>query len=150
MSLWCAAQWRAVALAIAAVPSLAGAHTRDEAGVRQVENERREAWLRHDTATLDRIWAPEYVQTTDTGAQTTKAAQLESARRMTGIDSFLIDDIKVMLYGDFAVLTSHEVFQGVAFPGGRDFRTTRAFVYRDGRWQMVASHFSAMPKPGSK
>jgi Lipocalin-like domain/Domain of unknown function (DUF4440) len=104
------------------------------------------AYIHHDIASLDRILADEYTFTEDVGIVLNKKQIMESfkAGGDRQITSYKRQDDKVRVYGDFAVLTyryqSIEKFNGRDDSG--DFRLTRIFLKRDGRWQIVCGHES--------
>ena len=59
-----------------------------------------------------------------------------------------IDDARVLLYGDVAVLNARSTISGVR--SGSQFRIqtrfTDVFVWRKGGWQIVAGHSSRIPE----
>jgi ketosteroid isomerase-like protein len=100
------------------------------------------AYIHRDTAALDRILADEYTFINDdAGGVANKKLILDSFRSGGDreITSYIRQDDHVRWYGDVAVLTyryhSNETYKGR--DAGGDFRVTRIFVKRDGRWQTV-------------
>jgi hypothetical protein len=72
-------------------------------------------------------------------------AQLATgSRRNTAITN---QDSEIRYYGDTAIVTGKSVQSGVGEQGpfSGSFRFTRTWVWRDGRWVMVASHSSRLP-----
>lgn len=119
-------------------------HSRSEQAVRRLQDDLIEAYKRHEVAALNRILADEYTFTNDEGEVETKRQVLAAftAGGDRTITSYVIDDDKVRVYGEAAVMTyhyvSHETYEGRE--SGGSFRITRVFVKRRGRWQMVAGH----------
>lgn len=116
----------------------ASANSKADQEIRQVEDKRREALLRSDTATLDLIFADEYLVTNQFGQLQTKAQMMSALRSGTlKFESVVEDDVSVRVYGDVAVLTGRSTSKHE----GRETvqsRFTRVYVKRQGRWQAVA------------
>jgi len=98
-----------------------------------------------DLAFLDRIWADTYSWTSYDGKVWSKAQTLESLKSgQDAVLSAILDDVKVRVYGDAAVVTGrstfNETYQGKDISGQERFTDT--WVRRSGRWQCVAMHCS--------
>ena len=98
-----------------------------------------------DLGFLDRIWADNYSWTSYDGKVWSKAQTLESLQSgQDAVSSAILDDVKVRVYGDAAVVTGrstfNETFQGKDVSGQERFTDT--WVRRSGRWQCVAMHCS--------
>lgn len=112
----------------------------------RLEQERIEAYARRDTAHLARDFAAEYLHTNLRGGTTTRSEELA----FYGTDDFdlgdgALSDLVVRRYGDTVVMTGQISWRGARYRGvdlSGDFRVTRAYVLRDGHWQVVASHAS--------
>ena len=85
-----------------------------------------------------------------TGRVLTKAQVMQElgsgARR---IESGSVDDLKVRVFGDVAVVTGRSVLAG-SYQGKRASvvqRFTDIFVKRDGRWQAIASQGTQIAQP---
>jgi hypothetical protein len=109
--------------------------------VRETQDVLIQAYLKRDGAALDRVLADEYVFTNDQGKVVNKAATLAMfASGERTISSYNIDDAQVFVYNGAAVMiyhyTSKEQYKGRADDG--QYRLTRVFVRRSGRWQIVA------------
>jgi hypothetical protein len=59
-----------------------------------------------------------------------------------------IDSCAARRYGDVAVATGLNIWTRAGTLSGR-YRFTRVYVYRDGRWQIVASQYSKLPADAS-
>jgi ketosteroid isomerase-like protein len=108
----------------------------------KLENTWRQAVVTRDKVALQRLYAAEYQSIDQEGAVWDKAEDI--AIDTTGgsrLASFTLDDLKVQLYGNVAVVTGRNTSQGTLL--GRaakgQYRFTDVFVKRDARWQCVTS-----------
>ena len=117
----------------------------------RLEEERQEAYVRGDRSVLDKHFAEEYVHTNLRGGTTTRSQELDFyAPGSFTLESGTLEDVEVHKYGETAVLLAAVNWKGAQdrAPGGRTidlsgrFRVTRTYVWRDQRWQVVASHAS--------
>ena len=96
-------------------------------------------------AAFGRCLADEWILTDSDGTLVTKPMALNDLKEgALKIESFQLDDVKVRVYGDVAVviglITEKSKFKDEDTSGQRRF--SDVFVRRDGRWQAVASHES--------
>jgi len=111
----------------------------------KIENGWVEAELKKDVALLDRILADDFTDTDPEGNVMTKAQDLEDLKSGALVaTSMVLDNIKVRVYGDMAVVTGRNTvkaqYKGKDVSGQRQWTDT--FIRRDGRWQCVATHSS--------
>jgi ketosteroid isomerase-like protein len=113
----------------------------------KLENDWNDALVKKDGNAINRMLAKEYVLTRPDGSMATKA-ELDSDLQ-SGVDKITAassDDIKVLVFGDSAVVTSRwtgkETYKGQDVSGA--YRATDFFIYRDGRWQAAATHLSKL------
>jgi ketosteroid isomerase-like protein len=116
----------------------------------QVEHDWGYALLTADVAGWSRFLADDWVLTYSDGSLVTKPMALADLKEgALRIESFRLDDMKVRVYGDTAVVTGQitekSKFRDKDTSGVRRF--TDVFVKRDGRWQAVASHESDVSAP---
>ncbi len=94
-----------------------------------------------DAATLDRIWADDYVLTDYRGTVKERAqalAEWKAGEHRYG--SYVSDDIRVRAYGNAAVVTARVTRASLSDPQNvGQFRHTRVFVRQHGRWKLVAT-----------
>ncbi len=118
----------------------------------QMEHDWSAAYLSHDVSIVDRILADDFIGTDGRGIMTDKKQELEDARSENPnrkVLSEAIDDMKVRVYGDTAIVNGRttEKIQS----GGKEFviqyRRTDVFVKRNGRWQCVSFHGSRIIEP---
>jgi ketosteroid isomerase-like protein len=95
---------------------------------------------------FDQIEADDFVFTDASGALSNKKEDLageKDCHKFAG--SYDLDQTEVRLYGNTAVVTSRVTITGTGRDGkpvNRRSRFTDVFVWRDGRWQIVAGHSS--------
>jgi ketosteroid isomerase-like protein len=114
----------------------------------QMEEALRVAIMKGDMKPYGRIVVDDYVFTDQDAVVRTKA-QMVSAYDSGSVkyESVKFDEIKVHAYGDTAVLTGRNTAKGQ--DNGKDisgqFRYTRVYVKRQGRWQLVATQVTRIP-----
>lgn len=133
-------------IAAVSATSVPGAQSRsmqgDRAALIQLERDWNEAFNRRDVAFFENVLAEEFMATYADGRSVDRAQELEMVATFNlQIDSSTVDDFTVNLYDDTAVVwfTQHLVgpSQGQALE--LTYRYLDVFVFRDGRWQCVAS-----------
>jgi ketosteroid isomerase-like protein len=138
-------------LAFAALPFAVAAEkgAGDEQTIRKIEDDWAVALVKADTATSDRITTEDWTVVTPDGAVQTRAefnAELRSGA--VKFDSFHLDDLKVRIHGDTAIVTGLDTEK--SFYKGEDnsgqYRFTDVFVKQAGQWRAVASHVTKVTK----
>jgi hypothetical protein len=135
---------------------------RDSAQAREavlrLEQELFQSFVRGDTAPAARILAADYVGVTGDGFRETKAQALANMRRDSTTaagatsDSLQVDSMTVRVYGDAVVAQASVTLR---MRTGRQtaairLQNTDVFVWRDGRWEIVASHLSKVAAPQAR
>jgi len=129
-----------------------GAQTRDaattEQAVQQQDQERIRAQIAADTIALRRIYADDFLGIGPTGVVRNKAEVIaDFTTHALTYQSITTAEVRVRVYGNAAVQTGRSTMvgqdRGKAVP--RENRFTRVWVMTDGRWQLVANHYSPMP-----
>ena len=119
-----------------------------EQAVMQMEEDLRVAISKGDAKAYGRIVGDDYVFTNQDALVRTKA-QMVSAYESGSIkyESVKLDDLKVHAYGDTAVVTGRSTVKGTdnAKDISGQFRYTRVYVKRQGRWQLVATQLTHIP-----
>lgn len=121
----------------------------EEDEVRRVEIEWGEAFERRDFATLDRIMADEYILTDPLGNVRGKAEGLAALETNEVLfESTKSDNVKVRINGDTAVVTGRSTFKGryKGWSMAGQYQYTDVLVKRNGSWQAVSSHITAVGK----
>jgi ketosteroid isomerase-like protein len=114
----------------------------DEKHIQELEEQFQKAVVQGDVATFERLLADDFTHTSQDGSFRTRAEWLKGrVQGKSNYVSYVIDDQKIRIYGDTAVVT------GLAKPSWREkdgssasgqFRFLRVWVKRDERWQAVA------------
>ena len=118
-----------------------------ERAVRQQDQERIRAQIAADTIALRRIYADDFLGIGPTGVVRNKAEVIAdfSTHALT-YQSITTAEVHVRVYGNTAVETGRSTMAGQ--DRGKDVprenRFTRVWVMTDGRWQLVANHYSLM------
>jgi ketosteroid isomerase-like protein len=120
----------------------------------RIEREIGQANFDCDYKYFAKVEAEEFVFTDASGGLTTRKEDLageKNCRKSEG--SYVLDETLVSVYGNTAVLTSRATTSGRNKDGSafsRKNRFTDVFVWRDGRWQLVAGHSSRIPDEKKK
>lgn len=123
----------------------------------QLERDWSAAYLKHDTATVGRILADEYVGIDGRGVITNKAQEIEEAEAPkpgSPVPPFVIldesvTDLKVRVYGNVAVVNGR-VVEKIRNKGSEaeiQYRRTTVWVKRQSRWQCISFHGSRIIEP---
>jgi ketosteroid isomerase-like protein len=133
-----------MAIALATALSTAQSDLTTTRELEQIEQQLAATWQRGDcdgwAALVDEGWSVIHI----TGNIITRAEVLElcHAPRPQG-QTHHVDDVRVRVFGDTAVVTGRTVVTGAAGAAGEEtvgLRFTDVFVRRAGRWKAVASH----------
>src|SRR6516162_1751307 len=141
----------AVFLAAAISPGQEQGEKRDQSGaveqaIRKLDNERIQAQIHADATALDRIYAADFIGVGPSGTVRTKPQViLDFTSGDLKFQSITTDDVQVRVYGNTAVETGRSTMigqdKGQTVP--RDTRFTRVWVKQQGRWRLVANHYSS-------
>jgi ketosteroid isomerase-like protein len=131
-------------------PAYALPHHENHAAHKEIEAlelQWRQAIISNDVNKMDHLLADDYIGISANGTVETKAQAL--AQRKTGtmrIVKLDINDLKVRVYGDTAVVTSRADLQGTNGQSdiGGNYRYTRVYNYRFGQWKIVSFEASRM------
>lgn len=118
------------------------ANTNVEQELKKLEQERAQASVRGDTSFLDQMTADDYTLIAASGELSTKA-QMLAAFKSGDLEyrSADVDDVQVRVYADAAGVVIGRSTVRAQYKGqnSRDqYRYTRVYVKRNGRWQAVA------------
>src|SRR5438270_2027903 len=113
--------------------------------IRQLDNERIQAQISADVAALDRIYAADFIGVGPSGTVRTKAQVISDfTSGALKFQSITTQEVQVRVYENTAVETGLSTMvgqdKGKAVP--RDTRFTRVWVKQQGRWRLVANHYS--------
>ena len=115
--------------------------------IRQLDNERIQAQIGADAVALDRIYANDFIGIGPSGTVRTKPQVISDfTSGDLKFQSITTDDVRVRVYGNTAVETGRSIMsgqdKGKTVP--RDNRFTRVWVKQQGRWRLVANHYSSL------
>ena len=117
--------------------------------IKKLEQQRNEAILKGDTATLDKVTSDDYTNTTAQGKMEKKADIMDGFKSgKLKFESRELSDVDVRVYGNTAVVTGQVNQKGTnngADTSGQN-RFTRVYVKQNGRWVSVANQATAIPK----
>lgn len=148
--------WKRVLMICAASALLWGAaqnaHAQGavEKKVMQLEHDWANADVKGDTAALERLEAADFTFTAPDGAVTGKTDDVNDLK--TGnfkAEAIDLDDMKVHLYGNAAVITGKATLKNAKWHGkdiSGDYRFTDVWAKVNGNWQVVASQSAAVAK----
>jgi ketosteroid isomerase-like protein len=144
-----------VVIAVCAAPSMSARRSTgpEQDAVKQelikVENDWKQAVVKRDATTLRRLYADDYMSTDSEGMVWNKAEDVEiDTTGVSQITAYNLDDLKVRLYGDVAVVTGRGTSKGTLHGRAASAQTrfTDVFVKRDARWQCVATQTTPITK----
>jgi uncharacterized protein (TIGR02246 family) len=126
--------------------------TKAEQEVRKLEREWLDAYEQYNVEAMTAIVADDFTITFPNGVIQTKEQIIKSLKAPRSPSSpatkFYTEDVQSRVYGDTVILIGRVVSEWQ-----RDGKTTRqlsrytdTYVKRNGRWQVVASHLSEVPK----
>ena len=116
-----------------------------EQAIRQLDRERIQAQIGADAVALDRIYANDFIGVGPSGTVRTKAQVISDfTSGDLKFQSITTDEVQVRVYDNTAVETglSTMVGQDKGKTVPRDTRFTRVWVKQQGRWRLVANHYS--------
>src|SRR5262245_53568987 len=118
-----------------------------EQAILQIDQERIQAQIGADRATLDRIYAADFIGIGPSGKLRYKTQVLSDfTSGDLKFQTITTSDVEVRVYGSTAVETGISIMDGQdkGKTVTRDNRFTRVWVKRNGRWQLVANHYSLL------
>ena len=119
-----------------------------EATIRHLDSLWLQARLTRDTASVTQIVADEFVATFGDDL-VTKHDVLQNVARGLDLEDpqRFADDQSVFVYGNVAIIRGrgNEIARNEDGPFHRRWRYTDVYLWRDGRWQCVAAHWSSLP-----
>ena len=120
---------------------------RVEERIRRLDQERIQAQIHADAGALDRIYAEDFIGIGPSGTVRTKPQVLaDFTSHDLSFQSITTDEVRIRVYGNTVVETGRTTTdgqdKGKVVP--RDNRFTRVWVRRQGRWRLVANHYSTL------
>jgi uncharacterized protein (TIGR02246 family) len=114
--------------------------------IRKLDEQRIQAQIHADAAALDRLYADDFIGVGPSGTVRTKPQVIADFTSGTlKFHSITTDEVQVRVYGNTAVETGLSMMKGEdkgkTVP--QDTRFTRVWVKQQGRWLLVANHYSS-------
>jgi hypothetical protein len=131
----------------------ADAEERTKQALMQLERDIGKANVDSDYEFFDRVEAEEFIFTDAGGGVANKKQDLEGLKQPPNPDvkltAYDVDDMNVRLYDKTAVVTGRVTTKRLVKgqPMTSQSRFTDVFVWREGRWQLVAGHSSRIRTP---
>lgn len=115
------------------------------AAIRKLDEQRIQAQIHADRKELDRIYADDFIGIGPSGTVRTKPQVLSDfTSGELNFQSITTDDVQIRIYGNTALETGLSTMigkdKGKTVP--RENRFTRVWVKQQGRWRLVANHYS--------
>jgi uncharacterized protein (TIGR02246 family) len=119
-----------------------------EQAIRKLDDERIQAQIHADAAALERIYADDFIGVGPSGTVRTKPQVISDfTSGELRFQSITTDDVRVRVYGNAAVETGRSIMSGQdkgnTVP--HNTRFTRVWIKQQGRWRLVANHYSSIP-----
>ena len=114
--------------------------------IKKLDDERIQAQIHADATALDRIYAADFIGVGPSGRVRTKPQVISDfTSGDLKFQSITTDEVQVRVYENTAVETglSTMVGQDKGQTVPRDTRFTRVWVKQQGRWRLVANHYSS-------
>ena len=127
-----------------------------EQAVRQLERAWLDAYEKFDAEAMDRIVADDFAITFPNGKMQTKEQLMKMIRGpkppSMSPPRLFTEDVQARVYGDTVILRGRVIteMQKDGQPQREASRYTDVYVQTNGRWQVVASHLSALPPETKK
>jgi ketosteroid isomerase-like protein len=126
-----------------------GNHSTDQEIVQAVlaaDRQLDRAWNKQDVNGLDQLWDDDYLFIGCAGEIMNKRERLEAIRSGAfQVQSVESDEVKVRVFKDVAFLTDRERIR--TNQGEIIARSTRAFILRNGRWQLITAQKTRVSSP---
>ena len=131
-----------------AAPTARAGENDDVKVLLDLESKMAQAWVQRDAQTIEQILADGYTLAGTGDSLISKGQYLAGiANPEFRTTSAIVNDLRIRVYGDAAVVTGRATYQGWSRKRGRyvrRFRFTDTFVRHDSTWQCVATHASAL------
>jgi ketosteroid isomerase-like protein len=143
-----------LACVLLAMTTLLGQGKNDKNSAEQALIQMEHAWsqadIQKDAAALNQILAEDWIGIDFEGTILTKALALKGiSSDSAALQSTILRDMKVRIYGNTAIVTGTDTEKGEYH--GKDssgkYLWTDVFVHRNGRWQAVSSQSTKLTAP---
>jgi hypothetical protein len=136
------------ALALLLANPAAAQNAAAEKEVAQLFNTLNDANIKKDRPTIERLTADDFIYIHSNGSVTNRVQEIaEAMSAATGWTGSKIDDLRVRVYGEVAIVTGLNTLTGATkgyVSGGRRF--TDVWVRRNGQWKTVGGQSTVVQK----
>lgn len=142
----------AVVLSAGLVTPLAAQKESESAKITSLENKWSLAYKQRDVASMNSLLADDFLITIEDGSTFSKVGYIAHCNdKNTRVDISDFSDMKVRVRGNTAIVTGQYHEQGVTSGKPYEYhdRFTDVWMLVEGRWQVVASHYSIPVKGAS-
>lgn len=122
-----------------------GQESSEAATIRAMENKWADSYKNRQVDVLSSLMSDEYVITMEDGSVYGKVGFIShTAQPSEHVDISEFSDLKIRMHGDAAVVTGsyHEQGESAGKPYDYRDRMTDLWMKTDGKWKLVASHYS--------
>jgi ketosteroid isomerase-like protein len=131
-----------------AVPTAQASENDDVKVLLDLESKMAQAWVKRDEQTLEQILADDYTLAGTGDTLINKGQYLAGiANPEFRTTSAIVNDLRIRVYGDAAVVIGRATYRGWSKKRGRyvrRFRFTDTFVHSGSTWKCVATHASGL------
>lgn len=114
-----------------------------EAKLHRLNAEYVDAFLKSDVDWYERHLASDFRCIAPSGAMFDRAQFLADSAQPVELNSFAVEDVTVQFEGDTAIVQARTVYETADGKRGQS-RYTDVWVGRDGRWQTLLAHITAV------
>ncbi len=130
-----------LAFIVAASALALGQAGKVEQSIKALTEQLRQANLKGDVATFDKLLADDHIGINIRGVTRTKAQVLENFKSgKVKFDAIETSDMKVRVYGDTALVNYTANVKATDFSG--QYQIVRVWVKRKGQWQIVSTQWT--------
>lgn len=146
----------AIATLTMILTGLSFAQTKGEQEILKIHRGLDEAFMKKDIAAIERVLADDFVTSSPTGKMMNRAESLEDLRKELANTTYKTisaasEDLKVRVSGNTAFVTGNWIWTGASLsemnaePHRDTGRYTGIYEKRNGKWMLVAEHWSEAP-----
>ena len=120
----------------------------DERELTKIENDWGESYIKRDPSFAERIATDDFIFVGADGNIVEKSNYVRSIKGSTVFKQFKIDDLKIRIYGDTAIVIGCATITSKAGPSdvSRRYAFTDVFVKETGEWKAVSGHVTPIAK----
>jgi ketosteroid isomerase-like protein len=131
-------------LVLCLVPCVFGQDTSEQAKVRTLESQWSDAYKQRDVKALASLLADDFIITMEDGSTYSKIGLVSYNTALLHVDVAEFSNLRIHIRDNIAVVTGAYHERGVSDGKSYEFRDrlTDVWMKIDGKWQLLASHYS--------